>query len=98
MHDQRVSVGADLRLGELMNNAVESDLQAGTGSGAAAASGPRLAPTVTAGPVNANVFRGVPLVEVTEFVRHMSGRRLAGFFMEALTKADCVIEAQQRDE
>ncbi|SHT45019.1 Uncharacterised protein [Mycobacteroides abscessus subsp. abscessus] len=90
-------------VGRLMNNAVESadlddsDLQAGIGSGATAASGSRLGPTVTAGPVNVTVFGGVPLVEVTEFVRHMSGRRLAGFFMEALTKADCVIEAQQRE-
>jgi hypothetical protein len=80
-----------------MNNAVESadlddwDLQAGTG-----ASGPRLEPTATAGPVSVNVFCGMPLVEVTEFVRHLSGRRLAGVFMEALTKADCVMEAPRR--
>lgn len=53
---------------------------------------PTLGPTVTAGPVNVSVFRGVPLVGVTEFVRHLSGRRLAGFFLEALTEADCVIE------
>lgn len=85
-------------VGRLMNNAVESadlddsDLQAGIGSGATAASGSRLGPTVTAGPVNVTVFGGVPFVEVTEFVRHMSGRRLADFFREALTKADCVTE------
>lgn len=87
-----------------MNNAMElvdpeddSDLQAaGPKSDSVTASGPRLAPTVSAGPVRVTAFGGVPLVGVTEFVRHMSGRRLAGYFLEALTKADCVIEEPRR--
>ncbi len=76
-----------------MNNAAELVDPEGD---SVTASGPELAPTVTAGPVNVTAFGGVPFVEVTEFVRHMSGRRLAGFFLEAIAKADCAIEAPNR--
>lgn len=54
--------------------------------------GPMLTPTVSAGPVILNTFGGLPLVAVTESVRHYSGRRLAGFFYDALTQAGCTFE------
>lgn len=79
----------DQRIAPQQDNSAAHDPSA---TSQAQVAGPLLTPAVSAGPVTLNTFGGLPLVAVTESVRHYSGRRLAGFFYDALTQAGCTLE------